>query len=249
MTLHEGHRKRLRERFRKAGLEGFANHEVLELLLSYGKPRGDVNPLAHTLIETFGSLPDVLEASPEQLMTVKGVGEETATLISLMLPLFRRYSACICEKKKYIRNCSEAAEYCKALLSGLRNERFYVIYLGLDSQLLGHKLLAEGTLLEVPTYPRIIVETVLNHNAHSVVLCHNHPSGICKPSQEDIATTQYMMNLLGGINVMLLDHIIVAGDQTYSMSMNDDLSRSTAKERITRIPADGKSHLMPGTRK
>ncbi len=248
MTMHEGHRGRMRERFRKEGLEGFAPHEVIELLLFYGRARGDVNPLAHTLLDTFGSLKGVLEASPEQLMAVKGVGEEIATLLSLMLPMFRRYSACLCEEKKYIRNVTDAAEYCKALLSGWRSERFYVISISLDNQLLGHRLVAEGTLLEAPAYPRIMMEAVLNHNAHSVVFCHNHPSGICLPSPEDIVTTRRMMTLLAEIDVVLLDHIIVAGDQTYSMSSHGDLAYPL-QEKQTLIPADGKSHLLPGRTK
>lgn len=247
MTMHEGHRGRMRERFRKEGLDGFAPHEVIELLLFYGRARGDVNPLAHTLLDTFGSLKGVLEAGPEQLMTVKGVGEETATLLSLMLPMFRRYAACLCEEKKYISCRREAAEYCKALLAGLRTEHFYVISISADNRLLGHRLVAKGTLNETPAYPRIIMEAVLNHNAHSVVLCHNHPSGICKPSDADIATTRHIMYLLSGINVMLSDHIIVAGDQTYSMHDNnlwDDFSKEN-----TLVPSDGKSHLMPRSKK
>ena len=97
MTMHDGHRKRMRERFRLNGLEGFAPHEVLELLLFYGRARGDVNAIAHALLDTFGTLQGVLEATPAQLMSVPGVGEETATLISLMIPMFRRYSVCAAE--------------------------------------------------------------------------------------------------------------------------------------------------------
>ena len=177
MTMHEGHRQRMRERFRREGLEGFAPHEVLELLLFYGRARGDVNPLAHELMDAFGSLKGVLEARPDQLMTVKGVGEETATLISLMLPMFRRYSACVCEERQRITSRSEAAAYCQALLAGWRTERFYVICLSSAGQVLGRRKVAEGTLTEVLAYPRLVVETALSYNAHSVVLCHNHPSG------------------------------------------------------------------------
>ena len=88
--MHEGHRQRMRDRFRTEGLDNFAPHEVLELLLFYARARGDVNPLAHRLLETFGSLRGVLEAPVEHLCTVEGVGEETATLLSMMVPMFRR---------------------------------------------------------------------------------------------------------------------------------------------------------------
>ena len=119
-TVHDGHRSRMRKRYRHEGLDGFAPHEVLELLLFYGRARGDTNALAHSLLDCFGSLKGVLEATPEQLMTVKGIGEESATLLSLMLPMFRRYSACLIEKTKYLKTKAEALEYCLALLSGER---------------------------------------------------------------------------------------------------------------------------------
>lgn len=248
MTLHEGHRGRMRARYREEGLEGFAPHEVLELLLFYGRARGDVNPLAHQLLDAFGSLKGVLEARPEQLMSVKGVGEETATLISLMLPMFRRYSECICEEKKSIKNRKEAENYCKSLLAGQRSECFYMLCLGADHKLLGRRLIAQGTLMEVAAYPRIVAETALNYNAHSVVLCHNHPSGICLPSEDDLATTGRLIKLLRGLDIMVLDHIIVAGESVYSMVQMGDIVHDVPG-RTTLIPADGKSHLLPTNRK
>lgn len=223
MTMHDGHRKRMRERFRKNGLDGFAHHEALELLLFYGRARGDTNALAHSLLDAFGSLKGVLEAAPEQLMTVDGVGEETATLISLMLPMFRRYSACVCEERQRIASRSEAAAYCQALLAGWRTERFYVICLSSAGQVLGRRKVAEGTLTEVLAYPRLVVETALNYNAHSVVLCHNHPSGDPTASEDDVRTTRQLQQLLAALSITLLDHIIVAGESTYSMLQHGQL--------------------------
>lgn len=244
MTMHDGHRKRMRERFRKDGLDGFAPHEVLELLLFYGRARGDVNPLAHRLLDTFGSLKGVLEARPEQLMSVEGIGEESATLISLMLPMFRRYSACVCEERKRICNRTEATEYCKALLAGWRTEHFYAICLNAAGQVLGQRLIAEGSLTEVAAYPRLVVETALNYNAHSVVLCHNHPSGIPQPSQDDVDTTQDLMKLLGALHITLLDHIVVAGEQTYSMAyhgeLNYTLPGSLRRPQVNHVRTKGK---------
>lgn len=248
--MHTGHRQRMRERFRAEGLEGFAPHEVLELLLYYTRAQGDTNPLAHRLLDAFGSLKGVLEASPEQLMTVKGMGEESATLISLMLPVFRRYSACVCEERKRISNRREAESYCAALLAGHRTEHFYAICMSTDNQLLGQRLIAEGTLTEVAAYPRLVVETALNYNAHSVILCHNHPSGVCVPSDDDIATTRKLMRLLAGLGITLLDHVIVSGDQTYSMTQHGDLPYNLAVEgqESSLIPQDGQSHVVSGRR-
>ena len=231
MTMHDGHRQRMRDRFRKDGLEGFADHEVLELLLFYGRARGDVNPLAHELLKAFGSLKGVLEASPEQLMTVKGVGEETATLVSLMVPMFRRYSLCACAEKQTLAHREDAEAYCKALLAGLRTEHFYAICLTADAHVLGCRLIAEGSLSEVAAYPRLVAETALNYNAHSMILCHNHPGGACLPSRDDIATTQRLQTMLLSLDMTLLDHIIVAGDEAYSMGQHGDFSYGTARKK------------------
>lgn len=236
MAMHDGHRLRMRERFRQEGLEGFAPHEALELLLFYAKARGDVNPLAHELLETFGSLKGVLEARPEQLKTVKGVGEETATMLSLIVPMFRKYQECLCAERKTIRLRSAAEEYCTALMSGLRMERFYVIALSSSMKVLGRRIVGEGSLGEVPAYPRLVVETALNYNAFGVILCHNHPGGIAEPSMSDVEVTKNIEAVLAHLNIRLIDHIIVADTQTYSMSLHGHLTRTGIRKN-----ADGSS--------
>ena len=225
---HDGHRKRMRERFRREGLENFAPHEVLELVLFYGRARGDVNPTAHALLDQFGSLKGVLEAKPEQLMTVPGVGEESATLLSLLLPLWRRYGACAAEESKRIENRRQAQAYCEALMAGMRSERLYVICLSTDDVLLGCRMVSEGTLGEVQAYPRTVVQIVLDLNAAKVILCHNHPGGIPEPSQADIETTLLLQDLLSPLGILLLDHIVVADAGSYSMMMHGDLDKRSA---------------------
>lgn len=245
MTMHEGHRGRMRERFRRDGLEGFAPHEVLELLLFYGRARGDTNPTAHRLLDTFGSLKGVLEAKPEQLMAVQGVGEETATLISLMLPMFRRYSLCLCEERQRFPGVESLKTYCINLQAGRRTEHFYVMGLSTDYRLLGQRLIASGTVTEVSAYPRLVAEAALNFNAYGVVLCHNHPDGLCVPSPEDIRTTRAMSILLSGLGIHLLDHVVVVGEQAYSMHEHGDLSEEPRREKVSLVPEDGRSHLLP----
>ena len=230
MTMHEGHRQRVRERFRLEGLDNFAPHEVLELLLFYARTRGDVNPLAHRLLETFGSLKGVLEAPVDQLCSVDGVGQETATLLSLMVPVFRRYALCLCEEKTSLRNFNDAEEYCRALLTGMRKERFYMVCLSAQMRVLGHRLVSEGTLTEVPAYPRLIVETALNHNAHGVVLCHNHPAGNAAPSMTDIDLTHSLDKVLASLGIMLLDHVVVGDNGAYSMVKHGDYRCSIMAE-------------------
>lgn len=229
MTMHDGHRRRMRERFRLEGIEGFAPHEVLELLLFYARARGDVNPLAHRLLDTFGSLKGVLEAPVDQLCAVDGVGEETATLISLMVPLFRRYELCLCEEKKRLVRFRDVEEYCRALLVGLRKERFYVISLSTQMRVVGQRIVGEGSLSEVPAYPRLVVETALNHNAYGVILCHNHPGGEAVPSYGDVEVTRELEGMLAKLGIALMDHIIVADGQTYSMAVQDDFACSLVR--------------------
>ena len=174
-SIHAGHRERMRERFiHDKGFENFEDHQILELLLFYSRTRGDTNPLAHELLDQFGSLKGVLEARPEQLMQVNGIGEQQATLISMVVPLTRVWHRCAMTEPQKIGNSREAENYCLSILAGERTERFYVISLNAKCNVLGRRKISEGSLSEVSAYPRMVMETALNYNAHSVLLCHNH---------------------------------------------------------------------------
>ena len=192
-------------------------------MLFYANARGDTNPLAHKLLDTFGSLKGVLEARPEQLISVDGIGKQAATLISMVVPLTRVWHRCAMEVPDRIGNSREAENYCMSVLAGERTERFYVISLNAKCNVLGRRKISEGSLSEVSAYPRMVMETALNYNAHSVLLCHNHPGGTCAPSPEDISSTIQLQRLLNGVGILVLDHIIVAGDRTYSMIQHGDI--------------------------
>jgi len=223
-NVHTGHREKMRNRFiRDKGFENFEDHQILELLLFYANARGDTNPVAHRLIDTFGSLKGVLEARPEQLMAVEGIGKQAATLISMVVPLTRVWHRCAMEVPDRIGNSREAENYCLSILAGERTERFYVVSLNAKCNVLGRRKISEGSLSEVSAYPRMVMETALNYNAHSVLLCHNHPGGTCAPSPEDISSTIQLQRLLNGVGILVLDHIIVAGDRTYSMIQHGDI--------------------------
>ncbi|MBR2855217.1 MAG: DNA repair protein RadC [Clostridia bacterium] len=223
-NVHEGHREKLRNRFiNDKGFENFEDHQILELLLFYAKAQADTNPLAHELLDRFGSLKGVLEARPEQLMTVSGIGPQAATLISMVVPLTRVWHRCAMESPEQISNSREAESYCLSILAGERTERFYVVSLNAQCKVLGRRKISEGSLSEVSAYPRMVMETALNYNAHSVLLCHNHPGGTCAPSPEDITSTIQLQQLLNGVGILLLDHIIVANDRTYSMIQHGDI--------------------------
>jgi len=223
-NIHTGHREKMRDRFiHDKGFENFEDHQILELLLYYANPRGDTNPTAHALLDEFGSLKGVLEARPEQLMNVSGVGKQAAVLISMVVPLTRVWNRCAMEVPDRIGNSREAENYCLSILAGERTERFYVISLNAKCNVLGRRKISEGSLSEVSAYPRMVMETALNYNAHSVLLCHNHPGGTCAPSPEDISSTIQLQQLLNGVGILVLDHIIVAGNRTYSMIQHGDI--------------------------
>ena len=143
-TIHAGHRAKMRNRFiSEKGFEHFEDHQILELLLFYANARSDTNPLAHELLDAFGSLKGVLEARPEQLMQVKGIGEQQATLISMVVPLTRVWHRCAMTEPDKIGNSREAEEYCLSILAGERTERFYVISLNAKCNVLGRRKISE----------------------------------------------------------------------------------------------------------
>ena len=230
---HAGHRKRMRARFLNDGLDGFADHEVLELALFFAIPQRNVNPLAHRLIRHFGSLHAVLEADAASLMRVEGVGEYAATLLTLFSHVARRMEKSRRLERGKIANRAQAQRYCQALLSGLRQECFYAVCLNAEMEVLGDALIARGSLGEVPAYPRLVAEAALRYNAHSLILCHNHPGGSLVPSLRDIEATRVLQRLLDGLEVALADHIIVAGGETLSMAGCGLLRRETAASKET----------------
>ena len=197
--------------------------ELLTHLLQFAHGVKDRDTMATTLLDHFDGLKAVLEARPEQLRAVAGVGPKTADYLSAFLPMVHVWQRLNMAEPLRVGNCREAEKYCMSLCSGLRNEEFWVICLNAKCNLLGRRRISTGSLSEVSAYPRLVMETALNYNAHSVLLTHNHPGGTCAPSPEDIASTIQLQRLLNGVGIMVLDHIIVSGDRTYSMIQHGDI--------------------------
>ena len=215
---------RLRERLlSEHGFDSFTDSEILSAVLSYAPGTKDSASLVARLLDTFGSLKAVLEARPEQLLSVDGMNKTRTSLISLMVPMARVWQRCAMAVPDRIGNSREAETYCLSLLAGERIENFFVIALNAQCKILGRRRISTGSLAEVSAYPRLVMETALNYNAHSVLLAHNHPGGTCAPSPEDISSTIQLQRLLNGVGILVLDHIIVAGDQTYSMIQHGDI--------------------------
>jgi len=222
--LHKGHRERLRLRFLKEGLDSFEDHQALELLLFQAIPRLDTNPIAHRLIQRFGSFSAVLEADPKDLASVEGVGENAAVFLSMIPQITRRYfHDRVKHSRKPLNNSEAAAEYLVPLMAGRSEEVFYVICLDSQLRVLYPALISEGTVKDALVHPRHVAEAAVRHKAASVILAHNHPAGSVKPSTHDHKLTRNLVQALGGINVHVVDHIIVAGEQIYSFSREGTL--------------------------
>ncbi|MBQ3278129.1 MAG: hypothetical protein IJG94_03110 [Clostridia bacterium] len=176
----------LQERFlSERSFESFNDVETLSMILSVANCAEEATQIAERLLDGFGSLKGVLEARPEQLMTVKGMNKTQTSLVSMIIPLIRTWIRTNNEKPETIRTVKDAERYCQSLLIGERVENAYVIALNCHGGVLGKRKISSGTLTSVDPYPRLVMETALNYNAHSVIFCHNHPSGSCTPSQGD----------------------------------------------------------------
>lgn len=214
---HEHHRQRLKARFQKHGLESFDSHQVLELLLFYAIPRKDTNELAHRLIDHFGSLTAVLEASTEELCRVEGIGEHSASLINLCGHLIKRYYTEKRDGAKSFSGVNEIGEFLVPLFMHDRNERAVVISLNSRWEMLGCDTISEGTVNATEAHTRTIVETALRRNATAIILAHNHPDGFALPSQADINITRRLAQSLQIVDVCLIDHILVSGGEFVSL--------------------------------
>ena len=215
--IHGGHRGRMKQRYLSQGLDGFSDHEVLELLLYYAIPRSDVNPLAHRLIDHFGSLHAVLDAEVGELTEVAGVGESTALLLRFVRDLNRRYLLDKQEKRPSLAEPEAAGKLFLPYFYGIQEERVYAAFLDDDLRLINCRLLFEGGINYAPLSVRKLVEAALREKATGVILAHNHPAGQAIPSLEDREATLQIRSALEAMEIRLLDHIIVAGEDYISM--------------------------------
>jgi DNA repair protein RadC len=217
--IHGGHRERLRERFAREGLDGFAAHQILELLLFHALPRADTNPIAHQLLRRFGGLAAVLEADPRDLETVAGIGRNAALFLTLIPQVTRRYLRDRLEHDRpCLDNAQAVADYLIPLMAGRAEEVFYVLCLDTKCRMVYPALISQGTVKDTFVHPRVVVEEAIRHRAAAVILAHNHPSGNASPSREDHALTRDLVRILRAIDIPVLDHIIVAGGEVHSFA-------------------------------
>ncbi len=220
MNIHVGHRARMKNRFIEHGLESFEDHSVLELLLFYALPRADVNPIAHALIDKFGSLSAVFDAPCEELVKVSGIGTNTAEFIKLIPQVSRRYLISRSSFDDILDSTKKAGEYLMPRFYAERDEIVYMVCLDAKCKVLSCKLLFRGSVNSANVSIRKIVENALLYNSTSVIIAHNHTSGIAVPSGEDKETTQRIEQALKAVDITLADHIVVADDDFVSMADN-----------------------------
>ena len=217
MGLHDGHRQRLIQRFLEEDLDNFEPHNVLELLLFYAIPRKDTNELAHVLIDTFGSLKGVFDAPYEELIKVAGSGPNTAALLKLVPSLTRTYYSS--DARSVILDTSEkSGEYFLPYYIGQTEEVVRLACLDAGGKVISNQILHRGSANAAEVNIRKIVNIALRNNAMGVILAHNHPGGLPLPSEEDVATTKSIREALMPMGILLMDHIIVAGQDYVSMA-------------------------------
>ena len=217
MGLHDGHRQRLIQRFLEEDLDNFEPHNALELLLFYAIPRKDTNELAHVLMDTFGSLKGVFDAPYEELIKVTGIGPNTAALLKLVPSLTRTYYSS--DARSVILDTSEkSGEYFLPYYIGQTEEVVRLACLDAGGKVISNQILHRGSANAAEVNMRKIVNIALRNNAMGVILAHNHPGGLPLPSEEDVATTKSIREALMPMGILLMDHIIVAGQDYVSMA-------------------------------
>ena len=220
--MHEGPRARVKKRFLEEGLDHFSDIQALELLLFYAIPRADTNPIAHRLLEHFGSLSQVLEANPEELKKISGVGENGALLLNLIPQMGRFYMTDRASAPGVLTTLEQCAQYLMPRFFGRKLETVFLLCLDAKCKVLCCREIGEGGTNSTGISIRRVVETALGVNATSVVLAHNHPSGVALPSPEDIQTTRRVAMALQAVEIVLVDHIIVADDDYVSIAQSDE---------------------------
>lgn len=220
MRTELGHRQRVKNRFRNEGLDHFDEVHALELFLFYAIPRKDTKPLARRLLNHFGSLVKVMEATPAALQQVEGVGVNTATYIKLLHEMVRYYLVNRDEKPTVLNDLNDCGNYLINFFHGKREESAWVLCLDGKKKLLACQKVSQGGVDSVAVSPRSVVEVALSVNAASVVLAHNHPSGFAVPSNVDVAVTYRIARGLDAVGVILADHIVVAENDFISMQQS-----------------------------
>ncbi len=218
MSVHEGHRERMRRQMKTSGMDSLSDVQVLEVALYYAIARRDTNEIAHALLRRFGSLSGVLEAPRAELLKIDGVGESAADLLLLFIQMERRHLMDRAGRQTILDTTYKCAQYLMPRFIGEQEEVVYLLCLDAKCKALDCSLIHRGAVNMTAISVRKIVKAALDHNATSVVVAHNHPSGLALPSREDRATTLALKAALDAVDVVLVDHVIVADEDFVSLA-------------------------------
>ena len=219
-SVHKGHRERLKARFLETGLDSFTDVQALELLLFYAIPQKDTNPIAHALLDRFGSLSQVLDAPLEALKKVPGISDHSASLLRLVTELARFYQVDSAQRTEVLTSLDACGRYLVPRFFGRKVETVFLLCLDAKCKVLCCREIGEGSVNAASISVRKVVEAALSANATSVVLAHNHPSGVALPSADDVQTPRRIAAALSAVEVKLIDHIVVAEGDFISMTQS-----------------------------
>ncbi len=224
-----GHRRRLRERFLSAGLDGFHDYEVVELLLTLGMPRRDCKPAAKAAMERFKTLQGVLDAAPAELCQVPGIGPKNLLGLKLVPAVSRRYLKQRLTGRRQLSNARELFDYLDHTIRDKKRECFMAIYLDAKNRVIDDDVLFTGTVTASAVYPREVVRAALGRSAAAVIFAHNHPSGDPAPSPDDMAVTRRLIEACGLMGITVHEHLIVGREGYYSFADHGHIRRLRAE--------------------
>lgn len=226
-NIHAGHRARLKTQFLENQLDSMTDIQKLELLLFFAIPQKDTNPIAHNLLDAFGSIKEVFDADFSQLINVDGVKENSALLINLVKS-FTKY----CYKPNYlgkVDSTKAAMDYASKLLYGASTEEFYLLCLTFRGDIIKYYSIGKGTIDKINIEIRTLTQIAIENKVNRIMICHNHPHGKAEMSDEDLSFTYSVMCscLLNSID--LVDHVIIGTDGALSLSEGHVIERLKKK--------------------
>ena len=214
---YHGHRERLRQRFRSVGADALSDYELLEMVLFRALPRGDVKPLAKSLIKKFGSFAETIHAPEARLREVDGLGDATITELKLIAAAASRIAKGQLQQRTLLSSWNDVIDYCRTSMAFADKEQFRVLFLDKRNQLIADELQQTGTVDHTPVYPREVIKRALELSATAILLVHNHPSGDPTPSQADVQMTKAIVDIASPLGISVHDHIIVGKNGHASM--------------------------------
>lgn len=209
LAHYHGHRDRLRSRFLSHGADALADYELLELALFRALPRRDTKPIAKELLKRFGSITEVINAAPNLLKEVNGVGDGVVAELKLLKALAERLGREAVRKRPVLASWGALLDYCRTAMAFEDREQFRILFLDKKNALIADEVQQRGTVDHTPVYPREVVRRALELSATAVILVHNHPSGDPTPSRADIQMTRTISDVAKPLGIVVHDHLII----------------------------------------